>query len=84
MNNWAQNDFIITHILQDQLKVEDLKMEEMEEFVHISVDEDLSPPNQSTYVKSSASRKLSESPLAKRGMSLITAGKKKLLGGILI
>ena len=56
----------------------------MEEFVHISVEEDLKSlkqVSQTAYVGSQAPKKLSDSPLAKRGMSLISAGKKKLLGG---
>ena len=68
--------------LKDQGKIRDSDFEDSEEFVHLSVEEDLKlsssvPVN----MKEPSPKKLSNSPLAKKGMSLITAGRKKLLGG---
>lgn len=40
-----------------------------------------SPLSVPVSIKDQAPKKLSDSPLAKKGMSLISAGKKKLLGG---
>ena len=94
MGNWlCQNQnrhvyhkFSLVFFLQNPIKSSDLRVEEMEEFVHISVEEDLKSlkqVSQTAYVGSQAPKKLSDSLLAKRGMSLISAGKKKLLGGTL-
>ena len=69
---------------QDRGRNRDSEVEDSDEFVHLSVEEDLRlsssvPPPVNT--RDQAPKKLSDSPLAKKGMSLITAGRKRLLGG---
>ena len=67
------------------MRNKDSDMEDSEEFVHLSVEEDLRSASQATVPvnpRDQGPKKLSESPLAKKGMSLISAGRKKLLGGM--
>ena len=71
-------------VLQDQGRIRDSDLEDSEEFVHLSVEEDLglsSSLTLPTNTREQSPKKLSESPLAKKGMSLLSAGRKKLLGG---